>query len=315
MAVAILLDNPLLVQHIMSQITAYAATIDTADRPSITADERSQPHSTTELHLAAVTPLHSINGQTIGCIVVLDTKQALESDELVNMIEQTMIDAMNKVSHALRTPLTSIKGYATAVLALEQPLDPDLVKDYAHIILDEEEQLERLINDLVAQQHHHQPPSMVVESVQIDAIISAVVERWQALEAHRFDVHLPPTIPPIPGNTAELEYVLNEVLSNVVRYTPPHTQTVIEVRYTRTVVSIKVCDDGPGIAEHLIPFLFEKPPAEHSTAPPTSGLGLLFCKAIIEEHGGRIWVEPPPQGGTALHLVLPRRRKGTQTIP
>jgi signal transduction histidine kinase len=149
-------------------------------------------------------------------------------------------------------------------------------------------------------------------------VIRRVVSRWQTHATHRFETRFPRNVPPIAADSHRLEQVLDNLLSNVVKYTPEGTQTEVVLAVSRTALQISVRDNGPGIeAEHL-PRLFDR---FYQAEPPGfgsrrgNGLGLFICKAIVEQHGGQITVDSTREIGTSFSIILPRQRTGTLKVP
>lgn len=113
---------------------------------------------------------------------------------------------------------------------------------------------------------------------------------------------------PIEGDVFRLRRVLWNLLDNSLKFTPPEGQVAISVHRKDGEAEVEVADSGPGIPRELQPLLFRKfaqPEAERQGQQLSVGLGLYYCRLIVEAHGGRIWLESPGEGGSVFHFTLP----------
>lgn len=133
------------------------------------------------------------------------------------------------------------------------------------------------------------------------------------------DVHLEPELPPIEFDQQKIEQVLQNFLSNAVKYTPQQGAVVVQVRNIAMVmeegqqpmefVMVSVFNSGPGIPKEELPLIFDRyrnVVASEDEKRPTS-LGLVICQRIIEAHNGKIWVESEPTKGATFYFALPVR--------
>ena len=105
--------------------------------------------------------------------------------------------------------------------------------------------------------------------------------------------------------------MLTNLLSNAIKFSPPGGRIEVERRAVgRRRARVGVRDHGEGIAPQDLPKLFRKFSQIDSSAPrarrAAPGLGLVICKGIVEQHGGRIWVESTPGEGSTFYFLLPR---------
>jgi len=112
-----------------------------------------------------------------------------------------------------------------------------------------------------------------------------------------------------------IDRVFGNLISNAIKHTPINGS--ITLKYLLTAnhkeVIITVQDSGTGIKEKNLPYIFDrfyKASQSRDSLKGSSGLGLAIAKEIIESHGGRIWSESPPEGGTAIHFTLPLQLPG-----
>lgn len=110
---------------------------------------------------------------------------------------------------------------------------------------------------------------------------------------------------------ALIERVLQNLLENAGKYAGSAARIAIGARVGADGLEVEISDSGPGIPADQLPHIFNKfTRGDKESAIPGVGLGLAICRAIIDIHGGRIWVESPPQGGAHFHFTLP-----LETVP
>lgn len=124
-------------------------------------------------------------------------------------------------------------------------------------------------------------------------------------------VNIPTDLPLVPMDFVLIQQVLVNLLDNAIKYSPPDTPIEISVQQADQEIEIQVADRGVGIAPEDLTRVFAKFFRVHHPGRTTgSGLGLTICKGIVEIHGGRIWAENRPGGGTIVALRLPLRVAG-----
>jgi len=131
-------------------------------------------------------------------------------------------------------------------------------------------------------------------------------------QANEAGIHLhndvPNDLPKIRADNGKLRRVLTNLLDNALKFTPENGQVSISAELSLSgTITVHVSDTGPGIPEEYREKIFDR----FSQVPGQSGrrrgsgLGLTFCKLAVEAHGGHIWVEPRPGGGSTFTLTLP----------
>ncbi|HZB94569.1 MAG TPA: ATP-binding protein [Herpetosiphonaceae bacterium] len=257
-------------------------------------------------------PLRDPNGEITGVIgVASDITERSRAEEERLAFEQLKSDFIANISHDLRTPLHHIRGYASLLLQHGSNLDEETQQEFLQTISDSSEQLARLIADLLDASRINKTGALTIEieTMQIDALVRSVVQRWQTISSHQFKAIIPDYVPPVAADGVRIGQVLDNLLTNIVRHTPENTSAEIEIQVEETELLISAIDHGPGVgAEHLL-HLFERfyqvDPRRDGQRRGT-GLGLFICKWIVEQHGGRIWAEPTPGGGLTIRFTLPR---------
>jgi two-component system sensor histidine kinase KdpD len=144
----------------------------------------------------------------------------------------------------------------------------------------------------------------------IEEIIGSAVKSAQGILGQRsVSVRIEPEVSLVECDAVLIERVLFNLLENAGKYTPPQTPVEVFVGVQDDELRVSVRDHGPGVAKGQEDLIFEKFTRGHSeSATPGVGLGLAICRAIVEAHGGRIWVAPTPEQGATFTFSLPKGR-------
>jgi two-component system phosphate regulon sensor histidine kinase PhoR len=244
-------------------------------------------------------------GRPIGAVAVLH-----EITEL-RRLEQVRKDFVANVSHELKTPLTSIQGFAETLLggALE---DPKNSRRFVEIIRHHAVRLGRLTDDLLKLSRIEagklglelQPVSLV------DLIGGAVEAARSRAEQSQLSLSFdcPPDLAPVRGDANLLREVLQNLLDNAIQYTPAGGRIDVSAAQTDGFAMITVTDTGIGIPEAEQARIFERfyrVDAARSRELGSTGLGLSIVKHIVEAHGGRVGVESEVGRGSKFFFTVP----------
>ena len=211
------------------------------------------------------------------------------------------------VSHDLRTPLTSIRGYAEAIT---DDATPD-AKQAASIITREAKRLERLVADLLdLARLDARSFSLTFVPVDLGQMAVDAVHAFEP-EAARHALHVGWTVPPQPIGVRADPDRLGQVIANLLDNARKFARSSIQVVVTSAPagwVELAVDDDGPGIAAEDLPHVFER--LYVASYRPTrsesgSGLGLAIVRQLVEAMGGRVEAGRAPSGGARLTVLLP----------
>jgi two-component system sensor histidine kinase KdpD len=215
----------------------------------------------------------------------------------------------SSVTHDLRTPLASIKASATALLQDDLQLVPEQRFELLRTVVEETDRLNRLIGNILELARVRAGalvPSK--EPTALDEVVDSVLHRMQpVLGGVRVRTLLRDT-PDVAADPVQIDQVLSNLIENAVRFSAPGGEVVVSTAAWHSSVQIRVVDHGPGIAPADRERVFEAFARVGASAPDEaggSGLGLAIAKAIVEAHGGRIWIEGVPAGGTAVVVELP----------
>ncbi|HET9672006.1 MAG TPA: ATP-binding protein [Actinomycetota bacterium] len=230
-------------------------------------------------------------------------REAAQRLRTLDEMKNTFLEA---VSHDLRTPLTSILGSALTLERTNLDLPREDALDMVARIAANARKLERLLSDLLdldrLQRGIVSPNRRNTDLVEF--VTRAVAET--DLQGRSVELDVEPGIVPI--DPAKTERIVENLLSNSLRHTPPEAKIWVRAHPESGGLAIVVEDDGPGVPEELREAIFEpfrQAPGSSSEHAPGVGIGLSLVKRFAELHGGRAWAEERPGGGAAFHVFLP----------
>jgi two-component system phosphate regulon sensor histidine kinase PhoR len=239
-----------------------------------------------------------------GTVVALhDITYLKELDEIKSQFVET-------VSHDLKNPLSTIKGYATLLTYSKNLSDQELV-DLGHI-LDATDQMQSLIADLLDLARIEAGMGGDVESCDMDQIARDSIDQFE-LQLKDKELNLVTELPTedarVLANPVRLSQVIANLVGNAIKYTPHGGEIYLRGFNRGTEFWLEVTDNGPGIAPAAQAQLFQKfytvPMENGSETEVGTGLGLSIVKAIVEGYGGRVWVESEVGSGSTFGCVLP----------
>ncbi|HEV8421591.1 MAG TPA: ATP-binding protein [Actinomycetota bacterium] len=212
------------------------------------------------------------------------------------------------VTHDLRTPLASITASASSLLEEGVPFTDDQRRELLRTILEESERLNRLVANLLDLSRLRAGALVpTVDLVPVEDVISSVVERLRPRLAGRsLRERIREGLPPVPMDVMQIDQVLTNLIENALRFSPEGSEIGISAVRWQDMVEVKVSDRGPGISEDERPQVFQefyrKDVGERRSG---TGLGLAIAQAIVSAHGGSMWIEQTPGGGTTVGFRLP----------
>ena len=261
--------------------------------------------------LQAFAELLVINLTQIGLL------QESEEARAVQEADRLRSELIAALAHEMRTPLTSIQGYASALLLDDVEWDETSRARQLQIIEAEATELQTMIQDLLE--------SSIVDAgllvlTKEPTLVPRLAERLvremtRRTARHRFVISFPADFPIIDADPRRLEQVIRNLLDNAVKYSPDGGLVVVRGQVAGDEVIISVADNGVGIAPEHLNRLFEKFFRVKSPIGDKvrgTGLGLPVSRTIVESHGGRIWAESEQGRGTTISFSLPRGQ-GTDT--
>lgn len=218
---------------------------------------------------------------------------------------------ISTVSHELRTPVALIKGYASTLTREDAQWDLATVKSSLEVIEDEADRLTELIEDLLTASkiQAERDINITLSDANLETIARASVERLKTQTSnHSFSLSFSENFPIVPGDSRLLRQVMDNLITNALKYSPNGGTVTIGGRFNDENVTIFVRDEGAGISETDQSRIFERFFRVESTLTTRTngtGLGLYLVKAIIEAHGGTINVKSQVGKGSTFYFTLP----------
>jgi len=273
-------------------------------------------------------------GHTIGVIAVFDKPEGFTADDeafLTLFESQAAIAIRNSqlfehtksldrlksefvavVSHEIRTPLTSVKGAVELLSDSAYFQNSEQQAKLLAIAQANSERLLVLINDILDfSKLESSSLSMTLERQPLEPVLADAVHGMGTLLDDRriaLDIDLPPTLPDLHIDAGRVSQVLTNLLSNAIKFSPEGGTIRVAAEVREGAVRVSVTDGGEGIAAHNLPKLFRKfsqIDTSSTRATGGAGLGLVICKGIVEQHGGRIGVDSVVGEGSTFHFTLP----------
>jgi two-component system, OmpR family, sensor kinase len=233
-------------------------------------------------------------------------------DEALRTSDRLRRQMVADVSHELKTPLTSMRGYVETLRIRDLALSSSQRSQYLDTIERETRRLERIVKDLldIARIESDAIP-LNQRDFATERMFRHVVDRHQA-EADSRHVQLAITVEDsadqLFGDPDRLEQVVDNLVANAIRHAAARGRVELRAHVTPDGATLAVIDDGVGIAAEHLPHIFDrvyKVDAARASGPSGSGLGLSIARAIVERHGGTIHVESRP-GRTVFTVRLPQ---------
>ncbi len=225
--------------------------------------------------------------------------------------EQIKDDFISMVSHELRTPLTVLIGDIR--VALSSGLTEEQVREMMHDADLAAEDLRSILENLVQLARYQAGKlSLNPTPIAVGPFLEHLVATMRAYAPeHRFTLSAAPDLPPVQADELKLAQVVNNLLTNAAKYSPPGSEVAVSARMVdRNTLLVSVADQGRGIAPEEQKRLFQ--PFERLEKSrgnkPGLGLGLLVSRRLVEAHGGRIWVESEVGRGSRFSFTLPLQR-------
>ena len=228
-------------------------------------------------------------------------REALEAETL-RRTDAVKTAVIQSVSHDLRTPLATIEaaadGLEDATLELDEAERAELLATLRHELARLKRYVENLL-DLSRLQAGASAPSPAIWTA--DALVEQALD--EVPDSDRVEVDVPPDLPPVRTDAAQVERALVNVLENALRFSPPGSVVTLHAELVDDTVVIRVDDQGPGVPADEREAIFQ--PFHHSPVSGGAGLGLAIARGFVTANGGRLWAEAGERGGASFVLTLP----------
>lgn len=229
-------------------------------------------------------------------------------------------DFIRNISHDLKTPITSIKGYASGILD-GVANTPDKLEKYARTIFNKANDMDALIDELSLYAKldtnripYEFAPLDVEEFFHGYADEIAIDLEQQGVDMTYYSYLTGPD--KIVGDPEQLRRVMNNIIGNSVKYMDKDgAKVMMRIRDEADEIHVEIEDNGSGIDRKDLPYVFDRfyrTDKSRNSSTGGSGIGLSVVKKIIEDHGGRVWATSQIGVGTVMHFVL-RKYKEAET--
>ena len=250
--------------------------------------------------------MESMAGNLRELYTSLEEKVADRTRELAQA-NKVQAQFLATVSHELRTPLTSIIAFTELLLKKSEGQQREYLED----VLESSRRLLAMVNDLLDLSRLEAGRVQLFQDVldlpelvtQVERSVRPLAEKKQIT----LRVESLADLPPVLVDPLRVKQVLLNLLSNAIKFTPERGEVGLSARALGNRVEVTVRDSGPGVAPEQRQLIFEAfrrleaPGQQH----PGSGLGLALARSLVELHGGQIWVDDAPAGGSLFRFTLP----------
>lgn len=223
-------------------------------------------------------------------------------------MERIKDELVATISHELRTPVTNILLYLENI----PRDDPQLTDEFLDTLKNEGQRLQRLVEDILTMnriQHNLAQPQLA--PLDIAALAHTLVADRQKMAARKnqhIQLQVETPLPILNLNEKNLQQILTNLLDNALNYTPESSQVKLILRYDPPTLTLRVEDNGPGIAEEDLPFIFDRfyrGKNARENYKSGTGLGLAIVKTLVTQMQGKVQAENLPSGGSCFTVILP----------
>lgn len=275
-------------------------------------------------------PLYDASGSNFGSFCAIDTVPRHWTDTELSVLESLAAITMTEirlrrtvqelqrtsalkdqliglVSHELRTPLAGILG---TLRVMQMEVDPHADNQMLEMAMRSGERLLRLTNDLLSieQVESGKFPIKPIPTTAALLLQAASESMRDAAAEQGITLEVQPSTEGVLADPDRIAQVLNNLIGNAIKFSPSGSVITLSAVHDGHGVSFAVSDEGRGIPADKLDMVFERfaqVEAGDKHELGGAGLGLAICRAIVLQHGGRIWAESGPGPGTTMKFVLP----------
>jgi K+-sensing histidine kinase KdpD len=243
--------------------------------------------------------------------MALESARAMEmaaQAELVRQKEEFKSTLLDALAHDLKTPLTSVKASASALLENAASLSASQ-RELISIVSEESDRLNRLVTEVLEMSRTEagklrlNREGCVVENL----LQGALQQSKRQLEGREIQLQITPQLPYVSADAELIRTVLRTLLDNAAKYSFPGQPICISAEKDDRGLRISVTDRGPGLSEEDLTHVFERyyRGAAAQADVRGMGIGLAIARDIVRAHGGKIWAESSPGQGSRFSFTLP----------
>ena len=263
------------------------------------------------LYLPCLTPLLALNANVLFCLVSDFTFERIEKTKLTSTLEQRD-DLTNMIVHDLRSPLTVVTGYADALEEMaSDKLNPTEARCVAEVKRGADDMRDMITTLLDVGRLEAGEMPLRLQDHDLAQIVRKAASRFSpVLRDRTLRCDVPPDPVLMVCDADVIRRVLENLISNAVKFTKSDGTIRVNVQRNAADVTISVSDDGQGIPPDQHKHVFEKFGQTDSGAllAHSTGLGLAFCRLAVEAHEGKIGVQSQPGKGSTFSFTLPMNR-------
>jgi two-component system, OmpR family, sensor histidine kinase KdpD len=241
--------------------------------------------------------LHAISNLAAISLERARTLELASRAEVARQSQELKSALLDAVAHEFKTPLTSIKAAATALLS--GPADPTTT-ELLTVISEEADRMTTMVSEAIDMARIEAGELRISQEPHAPAeLVAGVVRKVEpGLDGRRIEISAATELPLCSADPGMFGTVLLQLIDNAFKYSPPGSPVLVAAEVSPDGVVFSVSDRGPGIPESERERVFEKfyrCPRDRQRLPGT-GMGLTIAREIVHAHGGRIWVDATPDG-------------------
>jgi two-component system phosphate regulon sensor histidine kinase PhoR len=287
----------------LDDVIAHPAALEAIERPTSAVDdvELTGLGDSRRHWLLRVAPL----GDRSALVRFVDRSEARAA-------EQMRVDFVANASHELRTPLATLIGYAETLREQADEIDPATRERFLAVVHDEARRMQRVVEDLISLSRIEAEKFLApTDAVALEPLIEQAVASGRRMADERgstLERRVSPGLPSIAADSSQILQVLDNLITNALRYGEPGTPVTITADADGPMVRLSVEDHGEGIAREHLPRVterFYRVDTSRSRSLGGTGLGLSIVKHIVERHRGRLMIDSEPGKGTRVSILLP----------
>ncbi|MFN2614830.1 MAG: sensor histidine kinase [Actinomycetota bacterium] len=213
------------------------------------------------------------------------------------------------VTHQLKTPLTSLLGYASVLRRKAEQLTTEQQQEYIGVIEEQAGRILKLVEELLASARLETAKGLQRKPLDLAGLARDISAEFSTARDREISVDAPSKDLGLFGDPGALEHVIGNLLDNAIKYSDPGSAVVVVVSEGEGEVFVSVSDEGRGIDREQLELIFERyHRASDEGSKGSAGLGLYIVRNLVAAHGGRVWAESEVGKGTVVTFSLPRRR-------
>lgn len=269
------------------------------------------------------TPFKSADGSVskLGILRDMTERTRLEWDiAKLKELDKTKRNLLSTVSHELRSPLATIKGYTSMLVDSHRKLSDSQKREFILAIQKDAERLADLVSNLLDLSRLEAGlVKLEMNLCSIGTVLKRVVAAARIRSpGHRIVLKVAEGLPRVNVDVARIEQVLHNLIDNATKYSVERTEITVTAKKVDNELFISVSDQGVGIPAGELEKVFYpmyRIERKDNKAPEGIGLGLSLCKGLVALHGGRIWVESEVGVGSTFWFTLPVDRSTSNSAP